>query len=287
MELTFSDNLNTIVAFSREEAGRLGNNYIGAEHLLLGIIRSGEGYAYRILDKLLTDLIQVKRSIESRIRTQEEIADLEHIPLLKSTEKILRMTQLEAHLKHAKVADSQHLLLALLKDHYNLASETLESLNVTYGEVMMLWENVDTWQDTSDTKEDTDEYEDAVVEEYKPALSATTVDSTGHTATEDNKNSKTPALDNFGVDLTQAARAGKLDPIVGRIHEIERLANPKPPQKKQSRHDWRSRGRKIGDCRGTCPAHRYHESSPKPTNETHRFLGYGFLGSRYQVPRTV
>ena len=142
MEINYSDNIADILKYSHEEAERLGNNYIGPEHLLLAIIRAGEGKAFDVLLSLNIDLLRVKKTIESHIRTNEVVIG-NNIPLLKSTEKILKFVILEARLFGANIADSDHLLLAILKEKTNLVSEIFAIENITYDTVRVIVEKKD------------------------------------------------------------------------------------------------------------------------------------------------
>ena len=167
MEINYSDNIADILKYSHEEAERLGNNYIGPEHLLLAIIRAGEGKAFDVLLSLNIDLLRVKKTIESHIRTNEVVIG-NNIPLLKSTEKILKFVILEARLFGANIADSDHLLLAILKEKTNLVSEIFAIENITYDTVRVIVEKKDispldksNLQNTNDENMEDDEDEGA------------------------------------------------------------------------------------------------------------------------------
>ena len=238
MEINYSDNIADILKYSHEEAERLGNNYIGPEHLLLAIIRAGEGKAFDVLLSLNIDLLRVKKTIESHIRTNEVVIG-NNIPLLKSTEKILKFVILEARLFGANIADSDHLLLAILKEKTNLVSEIFAIENITYDTVRVIVEKKDispldksNLQNTNDENMEDDEDEGA--------FSANSIENNGKTetfstsTTYSKKTTKTPALDNFGTDITKAAEEGKLDPVVGREKEIERLSQILSRRKKNN-----------------------------------------------------
>jgi ATP-dependent Clp protease ATP-binding subunit ClpC len=236
-EMNYSDNVADILRYSHEEAERLGNNYIGPEHLLLAIIRSGEGKAFDVLLSLNLDLLRIKKTIESSIRTSETMMIGSNIPLLKSTEKILKFVVLEARQFGNYTADSEHLLLAILKDKTNLVSEIFSIENVSYDTVRALLEKKDIG--TIDKKNmlnaNDEDNEDEDSEFSSNSIGKNGKTSTFSTSTKYAKNtSKTPALDNFGTDITKAAEEGKLDPIVGREKEIERLSQILSRRKKNN-----------------------------------------------------
>ncbi len=235
--MNYSDNVADILRYSHEEAERLGNNYIGPEHLLLAIIRSGEGKAFDVLLSLNLDLLRIKKTIESSIRTSETMMIGSNIPLLKSTEKILKFVVLEARQFGNYTADSEHLLLAILKDKTNLVSEIFSIENVSYDTVRALLEKKDIG--TIDKKNmlnvNDEDNEDEDSEFSSNSIGKNGKTSTFSTSTKYAKNtSKTPALDNFGTDITKAAEEGKLDPIVGREKEIERLSQILSRRKKNN-----------------------------------------------------
>ena len=221
MTINYSETLHNILLYSSQEAERLGNNYIGPEHLLLGILRNGNGKAIEILEQLNVNLPAIKQAIESQIRTNLEPTGME-LPLLKSTERIKKIMELEARSLMNELADSEHLLLAILKEKNNLAVDTLNDENITYDKVKAaLSKSEDLPVKDAAFQEDDDEDEDPR-KKQKP---------TGTGAT---KQSETPALDSFGVDITKAAKENRLDPIVGREKEIERLAQILSRRKKNN-----------------------------------------------------
>ena len=136
MEAKFSQRVKDVLSFSREEAVRLGNNYIGLEHLLLGLIREGEGLAIQMLNYFGVDLKQCKMGIEDAIKTNNSnTLKMENIPLVKQAEKALKITYLEAKLFNTDLIGTEHLLLAILKDENNLVTKKLEGLGVNYNNV--------------------------------------------------------------------------------------------------------------------------------------------------------
>ena len=132
MEGNFSDRLQDVIRLSREEALRLGHDYIGTEHLLLGIIREGQGVAVQILRNLDCDLMKLKKAIEDTVRTSGGTLTIGNIPLTKQAEKVLKITQIESKIYKADIIGTEHLLLSLLRDDDNIATQILHQFNVTY-----------------------------------------------------------------------------------------------------------------------------------------------------------
>jgi ATP-dependent Clp protease ATP-binding subunit ClpC len=211
MDGNFSDRLQDVIRLSREEALRLGHDYIGTEHLLLGIIREGQGVAVRILRNLDSDLLKLKKAIEDTVRTSGGTLTIGNIPLTKQAEKVLKITQIESKIYKADVIGTEHLLLSLLRDEDNIATQILHQFNVTY---------------------------DSARAELNAMLSSKSPkDASGGTVPLPDKKierTKTPVLDNFGRDLTKLAIDDKLDPVVGREKEIERVAQILSRRKKNN-----------------------------------------------------
>jgi ATP-dependent Clp protease ATP-binding subunit ClpC len=211
MDGNFSDRLQDVIRLSREEALRLGHDYIGTEHLLLGIIREGQGVAVRILRNLDCDLIKLKKAIEDTVRTSGGTLTIGNIPLTKQAEKVLKITQIESKIYKADVIGTEHLLLSLLRDEDNIATQILHQFNVSY---------------------------DSSRAELNAMLSSKNPkDAPGGTVPPPDKKldrTKTPVLDNFGRDLTKLAIDDKLDPVVGRDKEIERVAQILSRRKKNN-----------------------------------------------------
>ncbi len=133
MDAKFSPRVKDVITYSREEAIRLGHNYIGVEHLLLGIIREGEGTAIKILESLHVDLDRLRKTVETSIRSQSaKTAGQGNIPLVKQAEKVLKITYLEAKIFKSPIIGTEHLLLSILKDEDNIATKSLNSFNVNY-----------------------------------------------------------------------------------------------------------------------------------------------------------
>lgn len=227
----FSQRVSDIITYSKEEANRLRNNYIGPEHLLLGMLRDGGGKAIDILLKLDIDLSRVKKRLEGFLKEFEddELLPNADIPLSPITAKILKMCILEARLLKSTVADTEHVLLAILKDGNNLAATVLEENHVDYESVygqLSLKTNPNAGMGFTEDDED---------EEDMNMASRSSQSGSSQSSTQTKKSSNdTPVLDNFGIDMTQAAEEGKLDPVVGREREIERLAQILSRRKKNN-----------------------------------------------------
>lgn len=231
MENNFSQNVRKIMTFSREEAGRLQNSYLGPEHLMLGILRNAEGLAIQALNDFGIDLTELKHDIDNRINDNQEITNSNNndIVLTKSTEKILRLSILEARLTRSKETDSEHLLLAILKDNDNIAAQALESRNVNYSQAFMYIKNLDeNIEEDLSPKMGADFSEDEEDEETEGTAYKNVNTQQARQA------SDTPVLDNFGTDMTKAALENRLDPIVGREKEIERLSQILSRRKKNN-----------------------------------------------------
>ncbi|MDT8325489.1 MAG: ATP-dependent Clp protease ATP-binding subunit, partial [Bacteroidota bacterium] len=223
MEGNFSNRVQEVIRLSREEALRLGHDYIGTEHLLLGIIREGEGIAVKILRNLGCDLYQVKKSIEDTVRSSGGTITIGNIPLTKQAEKVLKITYLEAKLYKSEVIGTEHLLLSLLRDDDNIAAQILNQFNVQYDLVRNELDNIISGKPSAST---------APQEAGKnPERGAEGAQSSAEKRAE---RIKTPVLDNFGRDLTKMALEDKLDPIVGREKEIERVAQVLSRRKKNN-----------------------------------------------------
>ena len=226
MEGNFSSKVRDVIQFSREEALRLGHDYIGTEHLILGIVRLGDGVAVRILKNLDCDLFKLKKTIEDTVRGTGGSVTVGNIPLTKQAEKVLRITYLEAKLYKSDTIGTEHLLLSLLRDDENIAAQILQQFSVSYDAVR---EELDLII-SGKAREDHDDASSV------SASTSSSKGSTGSGSTREKKmeKSKTPVLDNFGSDLTQMAEEGKLDPIIGRDKEIERVAQVLSRRKKNN-----------------------------------------------------
>lgn len=208
MEGNFSNRVQDVIRLSREEALRLGHDYIGTEHLLLGVIREGEGLAVKILRNLGVDLYKLKKGIEDTVRTSGGTLTIGNIPLTKQAEKVLKITYLEAKLYKSDVIGTEHLLLSLLRDDDNIAAQILHQFNIHYDVVRGELDNIISGKPSSPPS--------------SPQVEKKA------------EKSKTPVLDNFGHDLTKLAAEDRLDPIVGREKEIERVAQVLSRRKKNN-----------------------------------------------------
>ena len=233
MEAKFSQSARNVLSYSREEALRLGNNYIGLENLLLGIIRQEKSTAVRILTYLGVELSKVKDRVESAIEqpTRSEYTKVEQIPLIKQAEKALKITFLEAKQFKSELIGTEHLLLAVLKDKDNLATQMIEKFGVNYTDVK---EELKTLSSNAKSEEIADE-DTPRGEMGDPTDDPEESKSFGGSMKKmGDPKSKTPVLDNFGRDLTRLAEEKKLDPIVGREKELERIAQILSRRKKNN-----------------------------------------------------
>jgi len=226
MEAKFSNRVKEVISLSREEALRLGHDYIGTEHLLLGMIREGEGVAVGVLKKLGVPLEELRAEIEkvSKGTATHEIKNLANIPLTRASEKVLKITYLEAKIFKAQLIGTEHLLLSILRDPDNLGTQILNKFDVAYDVVkeMLEYQN-----DQPTASSDTDDPDDDSSKMFGGGANP----SKEKKGTE---KSRTPVLDNFGRDLTKLAEENKLDPIVGREKEIERVAQILSRRKKNN-----------------------------------------------------
>ena len=223
MEAKFSPRVKDVISYSREEALRLGHDYIGTEHLLLGLIREGDGMAIKILKGLGVDTARLRKSVEDSVKgTSSTTVNLGNIPLTKQAEKVLKITYLEAKIFKSDIIGTEHLLLSILRDEDNIASQILQQYNVNYdifkAEVENNKEGFRDEAPGSPAGDDDFREEEGFSQPKKVS----------------DIKSKTPVLDNFGRDLTRAAEDGKLDPIVGREKEIERVSQILSRRKKNN-----------------------------------------------------
>ena len=238
MDTNFSQRVKDVISFSREEALRLGHDYIGTEHFLLGMIREGDGVAIKILNNLNVDLVELRKLIETSVKSVEKTAkpmnSLGNIPLVKQAEKTLKITYLEAKLFRSNLIGTEHLLLSILKDDNNVASRALSAFNVTYDVVKTELESMLTQEspraEFPDTPQDDDDDNDGGAYQSGGGSGS----GSGGARKQGDSKSKTPVLDNFGRDLTKLAEDNKLDPIVGREKEIERVSQILSRRKKNN-----------------------------------------------------
>jgi ATP-dependent Clp protease ATP-binding subunit ClpC len=227
MEPKFSQRVREVIALAREEALRLGHDYIGTEHLLLGMIREGEGLGLELIQKAGLNADELRNSIENSTRgtATNTIKNLANIPLTRQSEKVLKITHLEAKIFRSDTIGTEHLLLAILRDDDNLGCQILNRYRINYKLIKEMLEFQLSGMEPRMEKPDTDDED----REFGSPF--------GQQRAEGSKpgdKSKTPILDNFGRDLTKMAEQGKLDPIVGREKEIERVAQILSRRKKNN-----------------------------------------------------
>ena len=228
MDHNFSAQVKEIISFSREEALRLGNDFIGTEHLVLGLIREGDNTAVKILKTLNVDLYELRKEIELAVKdkTGKNIANINSLPLTKQAEKVIRVTVLEAKALKSPQVETEHLMLSILKNRENIATQILNQFDVDYdvfrNELGMVQSNANPRSEYADDPAE-EEFEDE-----KSRYAGQRAKAAG------NAKSKTPVLDNFGRDITRLAETGSLDPIVGREEEIERVSQILSRRKKNN-----------------------------------------------------
>jgi ATP-dependent Clp protease ATP-binding subunit ClpC len=232
MDNNFSAQVKEIISFSREEALRLGNDFIGTEHLLLGLIRDGDNTAIKVLKQLNVDLYELRKEVELAVKdkTGKNIANINSLPLTKQAEKVIRVTVLEAKALKSPLVETEHLMLSILKNKENIATQILNQFDVDYD----LFRNELGMVGTTNppprsefTDDDNDEFD-----EEKRGAGYSQQRAGGKQAGA--AKSKTPVLDNFGRDVTKLAESGTLDPIVGREQEIERVSQILSRRKKNN-----------------------------------------------------
>ncbi len=231
MDSNFSPKVKEIISYSREEALRLGNDFIGTEHLLLGLIREGDGIALRVLQSMRVDLFELRKDLELAIKdkSSKPLANINSLPLTKQAEKVIRITVLEAKSLKSATVETEHLMLSILKNKENPATQILNRFDVDYekfkGELSILQGGSPRgdYGDPGSEEFDDDDERKQFSQQRKPTGGAA-----GATK------SKTPVLDNFGRDITKFAELGTLDPIVGRDEEIERVSQILSRRKKNN-----------------------------------------------------
>ncbi|QZE15638.1 ATP-dependent Clp protease ATP-binding subunit [Halosquirtibacter laminarini] len=237
MNSDFSQGIQHVLSYSREEAIRLGNDYIGTEHLFLGLLK--EGTLSSILLEMGVNIQEVRESIESSIRKEKSLEENTRIHLLKETNKVLKITHLESKILSSNEVHTGHLLLAILKDNDFLVTQLLKHYSVTYHNFKSRYEitkfdrsqqdNLDHSYDIQSSFSDDDDDDDLFGGNPEKQQSSF---SSGKSSSA--VKSETPVLDNFGVDITKAAEERSLDPIVGRKDEIERIAQVLSRRKKNN-----------------------------------------------------
>jgi ATP-dependent Clp protease ATP-binding subunit ClpC len=235
MDDNFSPRVKDVISFSKEEALRLGHDFIGTEHLMLGLLRDGHGKAVEILNALDIDLSQLRRKVEILSPANPNISnstnEKKNLHLTRQAERALKTTFLEAKLFQSKSINTAHLLLCVLRNENDPTTKLLNKLRVNYDNVKEQFKNMITG--IEDAFIDTPKAESFSEEESNEENE--NVGAFGQTSsTKTNKKSKTPVLDNFGRDLTAMAEEGKLDPVVGRDKEIQRVSQILSRRKKNN-----------------------------------------------------
>jgi len=232
MDTNFSPKVKEIISYSREEALRLGNDFIGTEHLLLGLIREGESISMRILQSFNIDLFDLRKEVEVVIKDKgnKSIANLNSLPLTRQAEKVIRITVLEAKTLKSRTVESEHLMLSILKNKENPAAQILNHYDVDYerfkNELSILQGDLPGAEYTGNDP-GSEEFDDDERRQYQQRQRQ------GGAAAGSTK-SKTPVLDNFGRDITRMAELRNLHPIVGREQEIERVSQILSRRKKNN-----------------------------------------------------
>lgn len=224
----FSPKVKEIISYSREEALRLGNDFIGTEHLLLGLIREGEGLAVQVLQQMQVDLFDLRKELEIAIKDKNSrpVANINSLPLTRQAEKVIRITVLEAKALKSPTVETEHLMLSILKNKEAVSTQILHQYEVDYerfkNELSILQggtPNAAYGDDPGSEEFDDDDERKQYQQQRRQA---------------GNTKSKTPVLDNFGRDITKLAEMGTLDPIVGREEEIERVSQILSRRKKNN-----------------------------------------------------
>ena len=239
MDSQFTQRVSDIILYGKEEANRLRNGYVGPEHLLLGMIREGENKAIEVLESLYVDVKKIKYDLESVLRQEsapEEGYD-ENITFNDKATRILKDSILEAKLMQSPAADVQHILLAIMREDRNRASEILEEYDVTYGMIADRLAPKSEPQAGLDFGEEDEDEEEMGPRENNGWENRPSGEQGYGAATQTRSqkaNNDTPMLDTFGTDMTKAAEEGRLDPVVGREKEIERIAQILSRRKKNN-----------------------------------------------------
>jgi len=238
MDNNFSTQVKEIISYSREEALRLGNDFIGAEHLMLGLIRDQENTAIKVLKQLNVNLAELRKEIELAVKDKsgKNIANINSLPLTKQAEKVIRVTVLEAKALKSPMVETEHLLLSILKNKENIATQILNQFDIDYDlfrtELGMIGSNTD--EPINRPSAEFPEEGDDEFEEEKRGGGGGAFGAASKAKPASANKSKTPVLDNFGRDITKLAEMDSLDPIVGRDAEIERVSQILSRRKKNN-----------------------------------------------------
>lgn len=234
MEYRISDKLNSILSLSKEEAERLSQSEVTAEHLLLGILRDGRNKAVELLSAMGVDLSDLRLSLESTLVPSDTNSDkvpIEKITLSVAVTRLLKISMLEARLQKKDEVNAEHLLLAIARDRTSSTADILSSYNVDYRRLLDTLNRSQGDMQMGMGLADNDDEDD---EELHSPQSDSGKQPASKTATASKSGSNTPVLDSFSTDMTRAAMEGKLDPVVGREKEIERLAQILTRRKKNN-----------------------------------------------------
>ncbi len=247
MDNNFSTQVKEIISYSREEALRLGNDFIGAEHLMLGLIRDQENTAIKVLRQLNVNLTELRKEIELAVKDKsgKNVANINSLPLTKQAEKVIRVTVLEAKALKSPMVETEHLLLSILKNKENIATQILNQFDVDYdlfrNELGMVGSSPSGLDDTDRSERPgrssgsaRAEFSDDPDDEFEEEKRGGGFGSGAKAKTGAPNKSKTPVLDNFGRDITKLAEMDALDPIVGREAEIERVSQILSRRKKNN-----------------------------------------------------
>ena len=235
MDDNFSPRVKDVIAFSKEEALRLGHNFIGTEHLMLGILRDGGGKAITILNAIEVNLEELRRKVEilnpATLENSQALNDKKNLHLTRQAERALKTTFLEAKLFQSELINTVHLLLCILRNENDPTTKLLSQQNIDYDIVkeqfkLMLANDADSYEELHTSASFSDEKENEGEGKENPFIP--TSESKG------SKKTKTPVLDNFGRDVTGLAEQEKLDPVVGREKEIERVSQILSRRKKNN-----------------------------------------------------
>ena len=238
MDNNFSTQVKEIISYSREEALRLGNDFIGAEHLMLGLIRDQENTAIKVLKQLNVNLAELRKEIELAVKDKsgKNVANINSLPLTKQAEKVIRVTVLEAKALKSPMVETEHLLLSILKNKENIATQILNQFDIDYDlfrtELGMIGSSSS--EPINPPSAEFPEEGDDEFEEEKRAGGAGAFGAGSKAKPASANKSKTPVLDNFGRDITKLAEMDSLDPIVGRDAEIERVSQILSRRKKNN-----------------------------------------------------
>ena len=238
MNSQFSPKLSIVLAYSREEALRLQNSFIGPEHLLLGIIRDGDGRAIDVLKALSVDLQRVKRDLELNLRDQWTSVNQDEVNLNEEASRLLRLSTLEARLYRSDQVYTEHVLLAMLKEKNNMVAKILENSEINYTQVVQALNGTapEIRPQMGFGLDDDDEEDDGLsyADNKHDSVNGDARKQSATTTRQTKSSNDTPVIDSFGIDMTRAAAEGKLDPVVGREKEIERLAQILSRRKKNN-----------------------------------------------------